>query len=133
MQDYPTAEKLLASIPAALRDQPRIQYTMALVEYHAGHFDRCQNILETLIASGNKNAAILNLLGWCHHNQGQPQEARQSLEESITLAPAEETNYLDLTRDSLGPTRAAFRLARRESNRRWFPELRYRFRIARAG
>ncbi len=55
MQDYSTAEKLLASVPAALLDQPGIQYTMALVEYHAGHFDRCQDILETLIASGNKN------------------------------------------------------------------------------
>jgi tetratricopeptide (TPR) repeat protein len=98
MQDYPTAEKLLASIPALLRDLPRIQYTTALVEYHAGHFDRSQNILETLIASGNKNAAILNLLGWCHHHQGQPQEARQSLEESIALAPAEEASYLDLTK-----------------------------------
>jgi tetratricopeptide (TPR) repeat protein len=98
MEDYPTAKKLLGSIPAALRDQPRIQYTMALVEYHTGHFDRCQGILETLIASGNRNAAILNLLGWCHQKQGQPQEALQSLEESVTLAPGEVANYLDLTK-----------------------------------
>jgi predicted Zn-dependent protease len=62
MQDYPTAEKLLASIPSGFSDQPRLQYTLALVEYHAAQFDQSQRILESLIASGNKNAAILNLL-----------------------------------------------------------------------
>jgi Tfp pilus assembly protein PilF len=98
MQDYPTAEKLLASISSDFPDQPKLRYTTALVEYHAGRFDRSQSILETLIASGNETAAIFNLLGWCHHKQGQPQEALQSLEEAIAMAPAEEANYLDLTK-----------------------------------
>jgi tetratricopeptide (TPR) repeat protein len=98
MQDYPTAEKLLASIPSDFPDQPKLQYTMAVVEYHAGRFNRSQSILETLIASDNRTAAIFNLLGWCHQKRRQPQEALQSLDEAIDLAPAEEANYLDLTR-----------------------------------
>lgn len=98
MQDFPTAEKLLASMPAEFLNQPKSRYTMALVQYHAGHLDQCQSILEGLIASGAKNAAILNLLGWCHQKLGHPQQALQALEESIALAPAEESNYLDLTR-----------------------------------
>lgn len=98
MQDYPTAEKLLASIPAGFPDQARLQYSVALVEYHAGKFDQSRSILETLIASGNKNAAIFNLLGWCYQKLGHPKEALQSIGESIALAPAEEANYLDLTR-----------------------------------
>ncbi len=98
MQDYPTAEKLLTSIPAGFLNQPHAQYTVALVEYHGGHFDQCQTVLETLIASGNKNAAILNLLGWCHQKQGRSQEALQALEEAVALAPAEEASYLDLAK-----------------------------------
>jgi tetratricopeptide (TPR) repeat protein len=98
MRDYPTAEKLLASIPTEFLNQPKSRYTMALVEYHTGHFDRCQSILEGLIASGTNNGAVLNLLGWCDQKLGQPQEALKALEESIALAPAEESNYLDLTR-----------------------------------
>jgi tetratricopeptide (TPR) repeat protein len=98
MEDYPTAEKMLASIPSEFLNQPKSQYTMALVEYHAGHFDRSESILEGLIASGKKNSPILNLLGWCHQKRGHPQQALQAVEESIALAPAEEANYLDLTR-----------------------------------
>lgn len=102
MQDYSTAEKLLASIPLEFPGQPKVQYTLALVKYHAGEFDQSQHILEALVSSetssGTKRAAIYNLLGWCHQKQGRPKEALQALQESITLAPAEETNYLDLAK-----------------------------------
>lgn len=96
MQDYETAEKLLASIRSTFPDQPRLDYNLALVEYHAGRFAQSQQILERLISSGSKNAAIFNLLGWCQQKQGRPKEAVKALEESIQLAPSEETNYLDL-------------------------------------
>jgi protein O-GlcNAc transferase len=98
MKDYPTAEKLLASIPSGFPQQPKLQYTLALVKYHAGQFDQSQSILEDLISSGNRTTAIYNLLGWCHQKQGRPKEALQALEESVALAPAEEANYLDLTK-----------------------------------
>lgn len=96
MQDYETAEKLLASIRSTFPDQPRLEYNLALVEYHAGRFEQSQRILESLMDSGSKDAAISNLLGWCHQKQAQPTEAVQALEESIQLAPSDETNYLDL-------------------------------------
>ncbi len=95
MQDYPTAEELLASIRPAFPDPSQLDYTLALVEYHAGHFDQSQSILEKLIASGSKTAAIFNLLGWCYHKQAKPTEAVQALEQAIQLAPGEEANYLD--------------------------------------
>jgi len=95
MQDYPTAEKLLASIRATFPDPPRLGYTLALVEYHADRFDQSQSILEKLIKSGSKTAPIFNLLGWCYHKQARPTEALQALEEAIQLAPGEEANYLD--------------------------------------
>jgi tetratricopeptide (TPR) repeat protein len=102
MQDYSTAEKLLTSIPLEFLGQARVQYTLALVKFHAGEFDQSQHILDALMSSGTgsgtKTAAIYNLLGWCHQKQGRPKEALQALQESITLAPAEETNYLDLTK-----------------------------------
>ncbi len=98
MQDYPTAEKLLASIRSTFPDQPKVNYALALVEYHAGRFDQSQRTLQELIDSGNKSAAIFNLLGWCYHNQARPAEAVQALEESIKLAPDDEVNYLDLSK-----------------------------------
>jgi tetratricopeptide (TPR) repeat protein len=96
MQDYPTAEKLLASIRSTFPDQPRLDYTLALVEYHAGRFAQSQQSLEALINAGSRNTAIFNLLGWCQQKQARPKEAVQALEEAIQLAPSEEGNYLDL-------------------------------------
>jgi tetratricopeptide (TPR) repeat protein len=98
MQDYPTAEKLLASIRSTFSEPSQIDYTLALVEYHAGRFEQTQNLLEKLIASGTKTAPIFNLLGWSYHKQARPTEAVQALEESIKLAPREEANYLDLSK-----------------------------------
>jgi Tfp pilus assembly protein PilF len=98
MQDYRTAEELLTSIRSTFPDQPRVDYLLALVEYHAGRFAQSQQTLETLINSGHKNTAVLNLLGWCQQKQGRPKEAVEALEESIQLAPSEEANYLDLGR-----------------------------------
>ena len=96
MQDYLTAEKLLAFIRSTFPDQPRLDYTLALVEYHAGRFAQSQQSLEALINAGNRNAAIFNLLGWCQQKQARPKEAVQALAEAIQLAPSEEGNYLDL-------------------------------------
>ncbi len=96
MQDYPTSEKLLASIRSTFPDQLRLDYTLALVEYHAGRFAQSQQSLEGLINAGRRNAAILNLLGWCQQKQGRPKEAVQALGEAMQLAPSEEGNYLDL-------------------------------------
>jgi tetratricopeptide (TPR) repeat protein len=98
MEDYPTAEKLLATIRSTFPNQSKVDYTLARVEYHAGRFDQSELILEELIASGSRTAAIFNLLGWCHHKQGRPAEAVQGLEEAIKLAPEDETNYLDLSK-----------------------------------
>jgi tetratricopeptide (TPR) repeat protein len=95
MQDYQTEEKLLASIRSTFPDQPRLDYTLALVEYHAGRFAQSQQSLEALINAGNRDAAIFNLLGWCQQKQARPKEAVQALEEAIQLAPSE-GNYLDL-------------------------------------
>ncbi len=118
MQDYQTAEKLLASIRSTFPDQPRLEYNLALVEYHAGRFVQSQQILEALISSGSKNAAIFNLLGWCLQKQSRPKEAVQALEESIQLAPSEETNYLDLGKILLAQNSlpSALRLARKTSD-----------------
>jgi tetratricopeptide (TPR) repeat protein len=97
MQDYSTAEKMLASIQSA-PEQSKIDFTHALVEYHAGRFDQSQRILQDLIAAGTKSAAVFNLLGWCYHKQNRLAEAVQTLEESIKLAPQDEANYLDLSK-----------------------------------
>jgi len=122
MQDYQAAERLLISIKSNFPDPAALGYRLALVRYHAKRFDESQRTLLHLIASGYKTSQVFNLLGWCYQKQNQPQQAAQALEESISLAPAEESNYLDLIKmllvDRLLP--AALEVARRAT--RTLPE-----------
>lgn len=96
MQDYPTAERLFTSLRDTFPDRPRLEYSLALVAYHAGHIEQSTGILASLVESGARTAPVLNLLGWCYQKQGRGKDATQALEESIGLAPADEANYLDL-------------------------------------
>jgi len=96
-RDYDTARNLLASIPT-FPDRARLEFTKALVEYHAGEYARSQAILQSLISSGNSTTTILNLQGWCYQKQGKTTEAVESLKQAVNLAPTDETNYLDLTK-----------------------------------
>jgi tetratricopeptide (TPR) repeat protein len=98
MQDFETARGLLASIRATYPDHMKLESTLAQVAYHAGQFAECESILQGLFTSGNQTAPTLNLQGWCYHKQGKSSEAVESLKQAISLAPTEETNYLDLTR-----------------------------------
>jgi tetratricopeptide (TPR) repeat protein len=97
MGDYDTARNLLDSIPT-FPDRARLEFTKALVEYHAGQYAECQAILQSLISSGSSTATTLNLQGWCYQKQGRQTEAVESLKQAINLAPTDETNYLDLTK-----------------------------------
>ena len=98
MQDYETARNLLVPIRATYPDHDKLESTLALIEYHAGRFAECQSVLQGLFASGTQTASALNLLGRCYHKQGKSTEAVESLKQAINLAPADETNYLDLVK-----------------------------------
>ena len=95
-QDYLTAEKLLVSIQSAFPDQITLGYTLALVRFHAKQLDESKQTLLDLITSGRRNSRIYNLLGWVYHEQRQPKEATDALQEAINLDSAQEANYLDL-------------------------------------
>ncbi len=94
--DYTTAEMLLDSIKAGPADQPTLGYRLALVQYHAHRFEESQRTLLSLTAAGYKSGDILNLLALCYAKQNQTQEAARALEEAISLAPGQESNYVDL-------------------------------------
>jgi tetratricopeptide (TPR) repeat protein len=96
MQDYETARKLLTSVRSTFPDGPKLEYALALIEYHDRQFARCQKILQCVMASGNKTASMLSLQAWCDYKQGQKSEAVDAFEEAIKLAPEEESNYFDL-------------------------------------
>jgi len=96
MQDYETARKLLTSVRSTFPDHAKLEYALATVEYHDGQFAQCQDILQSLLASGNKTAFTLNLLAWCDHKQGKKSDAVDALEEAIKLAPEEDIDYFDL-------------------------------------
>jgi tetratricopeptide (TPR) repeat protein len=96
MGDYETAERMLLSIESTYPDHATLGYRLASVRYHAGRFEDSQNTLVGVIAAGNTNGAIYNLLGWSYYRQTQPQKAVEALHRAIELAPEEEANYQDL-------------------------------------
>jgi tetratricopeptide (TPR) repeat protein len=96
MRDYETAEKLLLSIEATFPDHAALTYRLATVQYGAGQFEHSQQTLLGLIAAGDANSQIYNLLGWCYYKTNQPEQAVQALSQALELAPEDEANYLDL-------------------------------------
>jgi Flp pilus assembly protein TadD len=96
--DYLEAERLLDAIRDPGGTSADIQYPRATVQYHAGHFAQCQATLEPLLAGPGVTAQMYNLLGWCYHRLNKPKEATEAFEHAMALAPADESNYVDLVK-----------------------------------
>jgi len=114
-EDFETAQKLLESLSSSDTDFAIVQYRLALVEYHAKRFAESQSRLQRLIDSGHETSQAHNLLGWSYQQQANLKAAAESFERAIALAPADESNYLDLGRILLahGSLRAALDVAKR--------------------
>ena len=97
-EDFETAQKLLESVSSSDTDFAIVQYRLALVEYHAKRFAESQSRLQRLIDSGHETSQAYNLLGWSYQQQANLKAAAESFERAIALAPADESNYLDLGR-----------------------------------
>jgi len=94
--DYETAERLLSSIRAAYPDQPALSFSLALAQYHQGHFAEGEQTLAEMAAAGQASGAAWNLMGWCVEKQGKRGEAISALSKAIDQEPSNEVNYLDL-------------------------------------
>jgi tetratricopeptide (TPR) repeat protein len=93
--DYDQAEQLLNSISAPGSSSVDIRYRKAMIQYHAGRFAECEKTLQLTEGSAG-TAEAFNLLGWCNHRLNKPKEATTAFERAIALAPASESNYVDL-------------------------------------
>ena len=114
--DYETAERLFESIRSSYSDTRTLGYNLALVQYRSGRLRESQQTLEGLIAAGDLNSDIYNLLGWCYQKQDKRKEARQALEQAIQLDSSKESNYLDLAMILAGNRQLAAALAVSEDN-----------------
>jgi Flp pilus assembly protein TadD len=114
-EDFETAEAMLVSIRSSYPDQTVIEYQLALVQYHEGHIGDSQTTLMDMIARGESNADVHNLLGWCWLKSNDLNQAEQEVDQAIRLDPSSVTNYLDLARMQLAGRRldAALESARR--------------------
>jgi tetratricopeptide (TPR) repeat protein len=114
-EDFETAQKLLESVSSSGTHFAIVQYRLALVEYHAKRFAESQSRLQRLIDSGHETSQVYNLMGWCYQQQANLKTAAESFERAIALAPADESNYLDLGRILLahGSLRIALDVAKR--------------------
>lgn len=95
LHDYKAAESLFESIWQSYRDQQKLGYNLALVEYRAGQFQNAQGTLDRVIAGGHESSEIYNLLAWCYYKQNNFRTAAAKLDKAIALDPADESNYLD--------------------------------------
>lgn len=115
MADYETAEKLLNLIESTYPDRAEWGHSLALVQYHAKHFEEAQRTLNHLVESGYAIGEIYDLLGWCDQQLHLPDQARAAMEEAIQTDPTKEAYSLDLVQILLAQRRfsAALESARR--------------------
>jgi tetratricopeptide (TPR) repeat protein len=118
MQDYRTAETLLASLPPDLSDQATVKYQLALVKFHANQFAESEKLVQQLLDAGHQSGEIYRLLGWCRQEQRQHQDAVRAFQEAIKLEPTNVTSYLDLGKILLTERRIvpALELTKRTAN-----------------
>ena len=100
-EDFATAEAMFQSIRASYPDRAAVEYQLALVQYHEGHIADSQTTLTDMIAKGEGNGDVHNLLGWCWFKSENIDRAEEELNEAIRLDPSSVTNYLDLARIQL--------------------------------
>jgi len=122
MQDYRTAETLLASLSTDLSDQATLKYQLALVKFHANQFAESEKLVQELVDAGHQSGEIYRLLGWCREEQRHHQDAVRAFQEAIKLEPTNVTSYLDLGKILLTERRLvpALELTKRTANA--FPE-----------
>ena len=95
-RDYEEALKLLESAEASHPGFPSLEYNIALAEYNSGHYADCETKLLGAAHTSQDSSDVENLLGWCYEKHGKHALAISALRQAITLAPNQESNYLDL-------------------------------------
>jgi Tfp pilus assembly protein PilF len=118
MQDYDTAQLLLARVQPGSPEVGAARYRLALVKFHAGKYQESETILQDLRNSGQQTGEILRLLAWCYQRQNHSDQAVAIFREAVRLNPGDEQNFLDLgalllANRSFGP---ALELAKRTTN-----------------
>ena len=96
MQDYDTAQLLLARIPPDSPEVGLARYRLALVKFHAGKYQESAAILQELRSAGQQSGDILRLLAWCYQRQNHSDQAIAIFREAVRLNPSDEQNFLDL-------------------------------------
>lgn len=95
MQDYETAERLLSSA-ASSPQQGDLRYELALVKFHRRQYGESEKILQQLLDSGHNTTEVHRLLASCLEAENRPDEAIQTLEQSIQIDPGNEAGYVEL-------------------------------------
>jgi Tfp pilus assembly protein PilF len=96
MQDYDTAQLLLARILPGSPEVGLARYRLALVKFHAGKYQESEAILQDLRSGGQQTGEVLRLLGWCYQRQNHTDRAIAIFREAVRLNPNDEQNFLDL-------------------------------------
>jgi tetratricopeptide (TPR) repeat protein len=95
---YLQAEKHFLAARANYRAADILAYNLALAQYNARKFKECAVTLEEARQKGLRDGDILNLSGLCYLDGGQPQKALATFQEGIAQTPADERNYVGISR-----------------------------------
>lgn len=94
--DYEFAERMLMAVRDSYPTRSEVDYYLARVRYHIGHYSEAADILQTLVSRGNQKSKYLNLLAWCLAKQKEMPEAVRTFHRAIDLDPQRGSNYVDL-------------------------------------
>jgi tetratricopeptide (TPR) repeat protein len=93
--DLNTAERLFESIRPAYPDKVKLEYELALAQYHAGRFADSRSRLLKTIAGGSRDARLWRLLAWTHQREGRVEEAARTMMQAVELDPSAEAGYTE--------------------------------------
>jgi tetratricopeptide (TPR) repeat protein len=95
-KDYETAEKMFLSIQTTYPDPGVVNYNLALAQFSAKHYERCEKTLQSSIDYGHGTPEAYALLGWTLEKQDRLPEMMKAFEKAINLQPGSATYFLDL-------------------------------------
>src|SRR5262249_35330126 len=95
-EHYAEAAQHFQSVLRRVGDSYDIRYNLGLCYFLTGQKDQAVRVLEDL-RNRRKSSELNNLLARVYEASGRTQGAVELLQEAISLDPADETNYLDLS------------------------------------
>ena len=96
LEKYPAAAREFERAEGGNADPYERGFNLALAYHNSGQHEKAVTVAEQLIAKGNRQAELYNLLSQAYEQSGDTKRAYDSLRTATDIDPGDETNYVDL-------------------------------------